>query len=113
MEIVKLPAAALAEAPKMIGALAPAATLKGLDGFEVTPAGSELRVTWTEPEKPLSGFTETFTAELVAPWAMEIEFDERARAKSATGGGREIEVEEPPQPAIAKVMERKTHSGTP
>jgi hypothetical protein len=39
---MKFPVAAFAEAPKMTGVPAPAATLKGLAGFEVTPAGSAL-----------------------------------------------------------------------
>jgi hypothetical protein len=43
--MVKSPVVAFAEAPKTTGVLAPAATLKGLAGFEVTPAGSALSVT--------------------------------------------------------------------
>jgi hypothetical protein len=39
---MKFPVAAFAEAPKTTEVLAPAATLKGLAGFEVTPAGSAL-----------------------------------------------------------------------
>ena len=44
-EIVKFPVVALAEAPKTTGVLAPAVTLKGLAGFEVTPAGRVLNAT--------------------------------------------------------------------
>jgi hypothetical protein len=44
-EIVKFPVAALAEAPKTTEVLAPAATVKGLTGFEVTPEGRVLSVT--------------------------------------------------------------------
>jgi hypothetical protein len=90
------------------------ATLKGLEGLEVTPLGRELSDTWTEPEKPLSGFTETLMAELVAPCAMEMELEERLIEKSgAGGGGGEIEEEEPPQPAFMEAKERKSASGTP
>jgi hypothetical protein len=52
IEIVKFPVVAFAEAPKTTGVLEPAATLKGLTGFEVTPEGSVLSVTWTAPVKP-------------------------------------------------------------
>src|ERR1700676_817872 len=65
---VKLPVAAVEEAPKITGVpAAPAAMLKGLAGFEVTPAGTPERLTCTVPINPFSGFTETVTAELVAP----------------------------------------------
>jgi hypothetical protein len=43
--MVKFPAVALAEAPKTMEALAPAATVKGLAGFEVTPDGRALSAT--------------------------------------------------------------------
>jgi hypothetical protein len=42
---MKFPAAAVAEAPKMTDVLAPEATVKGLVGFDVRPAGSVLNVT--------------------------------------------------------------------
>jgi len=45
MEIVKLPITAVEEAPKTTEVLAPAATLKGLAGFAVTPVGRELSAT--------------------------------------------------------------------
>jgi len=45
MEIVKFPVVALEEALNNRDVLAPAATLKGLAGFEVTPAGRELSAT--------------------------------------------------------------------
>ena len=66
-EIVKFPVVALAEAPKIREVLAPTATVKGLAGFEVTPEGSALSVTWTVAVKPFSAFTETLTEGLVAP----------------------------------------------
>jgi len=62
------------------------------------------------------GFTETVTAELTAPCAMEIEFDDRFRVKSAAGGGggggAELE-DEPPQLAQTDASERRTAAGTP
>jgi len=86
-ETVKFPVAAFAVAPKTTEVLAPAATLKGLAGFEATPEGSALRVTCTVPVNPLLGFTETLRAELVPPCWTETEFEERASVKSGTGGG--------------------------
>ena len=83
----------------MTEVLEPAATLKGLWGFEVTPTGRALSVTWTAPAKPFSAFTETLTEGLVAPCGMEIEFDDKLRVKSgAGGGGGELE-DAAPQPA--------------
>lgn len=65
--IAEFPVAVFGAADKSTGMLEPAATLNGLKGFEMTPAGKPLRVTWTEPVKPLSGFTDNVIAELVAP----------------------------------------------
>ena len=113
IEIVKFPVGAFAEAPKMTEVLEPAATLKGLWGFEVTPTGRALSVTWTAPAKPFSAFTETLTEGLVAPWAMEMEFDDRARVKSAKGGGGGGLEDEPPQPTLVHTSERRTAAGTP
>jgi len=45
MEIVKFPVVAVEEASKTIEVFAPAATLKGLAGLEVTPAGRALSAT--------------------------------------------------------------------
>jgi hypothetical protein len=67
--------------------LIPAATLKGLAGLEVAPAGRLLSVTWTLPVNPLTGITETLIAELVAPCWTEIELEDKPREKSGTGGG--------------------------
>jgi len=78
---------AFAATPKTTAVLAPAATVKGLAGFEVTPAGSALSVTWTVLAKPLTGFMETPTAELAEPCGTEIEFEDTPREKSGTGGG--------------------------
>jgi hypothetical protein len=86
-EIVKFPVAAFAAAPKTTEMLEPAATLKGLAGFEVTPEGSALSVTCTLPVNLLTGFTETPRAELVPPCCTETELEERASVKSGTGGG--------------------------
>jgi hypothetical protein len=82
---MKFPVAAFAVAPKIIEVLAPAATLNGLGGFELTPAGSVPKVTCTVPVNPLLGFTETLRAELVPPCWTETEFEERASVKSGTG----------------------------
>jgi len=81
------PVGAFAATPKTTAVLAPAATVKGLAGFEVTPAGSALSVTWTAFAKPLTGFMEILTAELAEPCGTEIEFEDRLREKSGTGGG--------------------------
>ena len=110
-EIVKFPVVALAEAPKITEVLAPAATVKGLAGFEVTPVGIAVSVTWTAPVKPFTAFTEMLTERLVAPCAMEMKFDDRARAKSATGGGGGLE-DAAPQPAQIRTSERRTVAGT-
>jgi len=53
------------------------------------------------------------TAELVAPWVMEIEFDDRLREKSASGGGGGGPADEPPHPADINASERRTAAGTP
>jgi hypothetical protein len=54
------------------------------------------------------------TAELAAPCAIEIEFDERFREKSAAGGGGGgmTEDEPPPQLAHINASERGTTAGT-
>jgi hypothetical protein len=64
---VEVPAEALEAAEKKIGVFEPAAALNGLAGLETTPAGKPVKVTWTEPVKPLSGSTERLIGELVAP----------------------------------------------
>jgi hypothetical protein len=111
---MKFPAAALAEAPKITEAFAPAATVKGLAGFEVTPLGSALSVTWTAPENPLTGFTVMLMAGLVMPWVMEIELDDKLNVKSgAGGGGGGLEEEVVPQPAEIKASKTRISSGTP
>jgi hypothetical protein len=110
---MKLPVATLEEAPKTTEVLAPAATVKGLGGFEVTPAGRELRATWTTPAKPFRELTETLTAELVAPCVMEMELEERLSEKSASGGGGGGPEDELPQPAHIDASERRTAAGTP
>ncbi len=57
---------------------------------------------------------ETLTAELVAPWVMEIEFDDTLSEKSASGGGGGGELEdEPPQPAYMDASETRIAAGTP
>ena len=111
-EIVKFPSAALVEAPIITEVLAPAATLKGLAGLDVTPAGSAMSDTCTEPVKPFVGLTETLTAGLVAPCVTEIEFDDRLRAKSAAGGGGGGPDPELPQPAELHMARTRIASRT-
>jgi len=113
-ETVKFPVAALAAAPIRRGTAAPAATVNGLRGLDVTPAGSALRVTCTEPLKPFNAFTEILIAELVAPCKMDTEDVEKPSEKSAAGGGGGWvkDEEPPPQPAHPNVR-RRTIIGTP
>jgi hypothetical protein len=85
--IVKFPVATFEAAENRMGVLEPAATLNGLDGLATTFAGKPARVIWTLPVKPLSGLTETPTAELMAPCWTFTEFTENAREKSGWGGG--------------------------
>lgn len=85
--IVEFPVEAFMAAENKTGVLDPAETVKGLTGFEMTPAGKPVRVTWTEPVKPLSGFTDNIIAGLVAPCWRLTEFEEKAREKSGWGGG--------------------------
>lgn len=85
--IVEFPVGAFGAAEKRTGALEPVATLKGLGGFEMTPAGNPESVTCTEPVKPLSGLTESITAELVDPCWRLTEFIENPMEKSGCGGG--------------------------
>jgi len=85
--IVEVPVEAFIAAENRTGALEPGETLKGLTGFEITPVGKAERVTWTEPVKPLSGFTDNVIAGLVAPCWRLTEPEEKAREKSGCGGG--------------------------
>jgi hypothetical protein len=110
--MVKLTVATLDPAPKTTEALMPAATLKGLTGLEVTPEGSALSVTRTAPVNPLTGFTETVKAELVAPCCTETELEERLSVKSAVGGGGGTAAEPPPQPEHAGANKRSSNIGT-
>src|SRR5580700_10137035 len=109
---VEVPIEALAAAENRIGVFEPAATLNGLEGFETTPAGKPVKVTWTEPVKPLSGLTDRLTEELVAPcWTLR-EFCEKPMEKSGWGGGGgggRLD-EPPPQPMTER--RRKTGNKT-
>jgi len=97
-----------------IGTVAPAATVNGLEGFEVTPAGSALRVICTEPVKPFKEFTERLIAALVAPCKMDTEVGESPKEKSAEGGGGGSVRDEEPPPQLAHPNERRrTNIGTP
>jgi hypothetical protein len=84
---VKLPVAVLAVAPNTTAWLEPAETLKGVEGFELTPFGSPVRVTCTAPLNPFWAVTDKVTGELVAPWVTLTEFEEMATEKSGWGGG--------------------------
>ena len=114
--IEKFPVAAVAEAPRTTEVLAFAVTLKGLAGLDVTPAGRAPSTTWTDPLKPLMGFTVTLTAGLVAPSVTEIEFDDKLREKSATGGGGGGggggPEAAPPQPPQINASGKRITSGT-
>jgi hypothetical protein len=85
--IVEFPVNAFVAAGKRTGVLEPTATLKGLTGFEMTSAGKPVRVTWTEPVKPLSEVTDRLTAGLVEPCWRLMEFTEKPIEKSGCGGG--------------------------
>jgi hypothetical protein len=85
--IVEFPVGAFTAAENRSGALEPADTVKGLTGFEMTPAGKPARVTRTEPVKPLRGLTDNIIAGLVAPCWRLTELEEKAREKSGWGGG--------------------------
>jgi len=91
---------ALAAAPNTTEVLVPAATPKGLAGFDVTPLGSPLRAICTVPLNPFAPLIETLMGVLVAPWVTLREFTERRTEKScgAGGGGWTLAVP-PPQPA--------------
>jgi hypothetical protein len=54
---------------------------------------------------------EILRAGLAAPWMIEIEFDDRLREKSATGGGSRAFEDEPPQLAHIDASERRTAAG--
>jgi hypothetical protein len=81
--IVEFPVEALGAAEKRTGVLEPAAMRKELDGFETTPAGKPVSVTWTEPVKPLTELTDKLTVGLVPPCSTLMEFDEKPMEKSA------------------------------
>lgn len=85
--IAEFPVEVFGAAEKRTGVLELPATVKGLAGFEMTPAGIPVSVTWTEPVKPLSGLTDNFTAELVAPCWRFKEFVENPMEKSGCAGG--------------------------
>ena len=85
--IVEFPVEAFGAAEKRTGALEPVAMLKELTGFEMTPLGNPVRVTWTDPVKPLSAVTDRLTAGLVVPCWRLTEFTEKPMEKSGCGGG--------------------------
>jgi len=66
----------------------------------------------TAPVRPFTAFAETLMEGLVAPCTMEIEFDDRLRVKSASGGGGGLE-HAPPQSAEIRASEGRTVAGTP
>jgi hypothetical protein len=115
--IVEFPIEAFMAAENKRGVLDPAETLNGLMGFEMTPVGKPVRVTWTESVKPLSGLMDNVIAGLVAPCWRLTEFEENAREKSgcggAGGGGGAVRMleEPPPQPMDAKRKRMINKSG--
>ena len=84
--IVNVPVAAFAAAPNTTDVFDPAPTVKGLEGFEITPLGSPPSVTCTVLLNPFRGLTDTLTGELVDPWVTLIVLAEIAMAKSGCGG---------------------------
>src|SRR5271168_4411514 len=107
-ETATLPAAALAATPKTTGVCAPAAKVKGLAGLVVTPAGMPDSVTCTEPLKPFSAVTITFTAALAEPCETEIELGAKARRKSGAGGGGTNAALPPPHAQHAAARNKRT-----
>ena len=79
---VEFPVAVVAAAPKIMEAFAPAATVNGLPGLDVTPAGRLASVISTEPAKPFVALMETMTGWLTPPWGIDTEAEESAREKS-------------------------------
>src|SRR5216683_3060866 len=117
---LKFPVGALTAAPKTTGALVFAGTVKGLAGFDSTPAGKPPSVICTTPLKPFCPFTEILSAEVVAPCMTVIELDERTMEKSwaEAGGGvsgrDEVSEDAPcPHPAHAANIMTSTEFGTP
>src|SRR5260370_4403490 len=96
--IMKLPVAALVEAPKTKTAFAPDVMLNGLAGFDATPFGRPARVTWPAPVKPFWPATETVSGGPVAPCESDSELEESAIEKSAGDGGGGCTVTESPLP---------------
>jgi len=105
--------AALAAAPNTTEVLAPAATPKGLAGFDVTPLGRPLRAICTVPLNPFDPLIETLIGVLAAPWVTLREFAERTTEKScgAGGGGWRLAVP-PPQPTHVSNAVVRSISGT-
>src|SRR5258708_36240174 len=115
--IMKLPVAALVEAPKTKTAFAPDVMLNGLAGFDATPFGRPARVTWTAPVKPFWPATETVSGGPVAPCESDSELEESAIEKSAGERGRGLTIGcKPlarPHPAPRRAQRAKTLSGNP
>ena len=116
--MVKFPVDALAAAENSTGVLAAALTVKGLAGFDVTPAGKPLSVTCTVPANPLLGVTDRFTAGLVTPCWTPTEFWEKEMEKSgcgggggSVGGGADTLEDPPPQPPIKSSSKPSDISG--
>ena len=84
---MEFPVEVFVAAENRTAALEPAETVKGLTGFEITPAGKPVRVTRTEPVKPLSGLIDNVIAGLVPPCSRLTEPEEKAREKSGCEGG--------------------------
>jgi hypothetical protein len=103
---VKLPVAEFDDAPNTMAVFEPEAMVSGFTGFDRTPLGKPVRVTWTEPAKPFWPATETVMGALV-PCGMERELEEKVIAKSGDGAGggwtiADVGLPPPPQPAHTK-----------
>ena len=83
----KFPVFALTAAENAIGVVAVRLATKGLAGFELTPGGTPLKVTWTAPENPLAGATDRFAAGLVRPCCTLTALGENEMEKSGCGAG--------------------------
>jgi hypothetical protein len=110
---VTFPVLVVLDAENKTDALAPAATLNGLAGFDVTPVGKPESATCTLPEKPFNAVTERLIAELVVPCCTVTAFAPKAIEKSGEGGGGGGGVEVDPPPHPDKANSRTNRPGAP
>jgi len=96
------------EAENVTSWLAPAATLTGDCGDEVTPAGNPVMATVTGAENLFSGRTEMTAGGLGVPIAARSVGGLTAKVKSGLGGGTEPFSALPPQPTNSQTS--KNHA---